>query len=63
MQDDRFNAVEMFLRMMKARYQGEQVKAETEFETIWRTAQREAKIEQVDNLILNMIEEASKSDD
>ena len=63
MQDDRFNAVEMFLRMMKARYQSEQVKADTEFETIWRTAQREAKIEQVDNLIINMIEEASKYDD
>ena len=62
MQDGRFTAVGHYLRILKDKYKDEQVKSDTEFETTWRTAQREAKVECIDNIINGLMEEASNDD-
>jgi len=63
LQDDRFRAVEMLKKLIIQQYQEDQVKADTEFETLWRCAQREAKVEGLHEFFNKMIEEAAKSDD
>lgn len=63
LQDDKFIAINIFLKELKEKYKDEQVKADTEFETTWRTAQREAKIECIDNIMNGLMEEASKAND
>lgn len=61
-QDERFRAVEAFMKILKEKYQVEQVKADDQFNTTWRTAQKEAKMEAIDNFINGLVEEASKND-
>lgn len=60
MQDEKFRSVELYFKMLKVKYLNEQVKGDTEFETLWRTAQREAKIELLDSIINGLIEETTK---
>lgn len=63
MQDDKFRAVEALQKLVIAEIGNNQVKADTEFETIWRTAQREAGIQVLLDFFNRMILEASKADE
>ncbi len=60
LQDDKFRAVELFLKILKDKYRNEQVKAESEWETMWRVAQRESKVEVIGDIINGLIEQASQ---
>ncbi len=60
LQDDRFRSMEFIKNIIIAAYQSENVKADDEFNTIWRTAQKEAKIEGLNDFFNKLIEEASK---
>lgn len=63
LQDERFFAVEMLKKIVIDEIKSTDIKAETEFETLWRTAGRESKVEVLNDFFNRMIMEASKSDD
>lgn len=59
MQDGRFTAVEKLRKIVTGIYQHLNVKADTEFQTLWNVASRDAKIEGLDEFFLKLIEEAA----
>jgi hypothetical protein len=63
MQDGRFTAVELLKKILINEISGYQVKADTEFETVWRVAKKEAGMEVLEDFFKRMILEASKSDE
>lgn len=59
LQDDRFRAIELLKEIVLAEIKCENIKADDEFNTIWRTAQREAKVEGLESFFNRLMEEAS----
>lgn len=62
MQDGRFLSVELLKKIVIQMYQNLPIKADSEFQTMWNVATREAKIEGLNEFFLKLIEEASKDD-
>ena len=62
MQDGRFSSVEHLQKIVIAEIGAYQIKADTEFETLWRVAKREAGVEVLQDFFARLIFEASKDD-
>lgn len=60
LQDGRFSAVEELKRNVLNEIINEDIKAEDEFNTLWRVAQREAKVQVLDDFFNRMVKEASE---
>lgn len=58
-EDDRFRAVEKLFKIVIAEISSFQVKADDQFNTIWRTAKREGGVEVLEDFYKRMIKEAS----
>jgi len=63
MQDGRFTAVELLKKIVIGEISRYEIKADDEFNTIWRTAKREAGVEVLQDFFTRLIFEASKSDE
>lgn len=63
LQDDKFSSIEFLKNEVIKEISQYQVKADDEFNTIWRTAKREAGVEVLQDFFTRLIFEASKSDD
>lgn len=62
MQDGRFAAVELLKKIVISEISRYEIKADDEFNTIWRTAKREAGVEVLQDFFARLIFEASKDD-
>jgi len=63
LQDDKFHSVELLKDIVIQEISRYEIKADDEFNTIWRTAKREAGVEVLEDFFKRMVLEASKSDD
>jgi len=63
LEDSRFNHIEALKKIVMAEISAYEVKAPDEFNTIWRTAQREAGVQVLEDFFKRLIFEASKSDE
>ena len=61
-QDARFRAIENLQKIVIQEISGYAVKADDEFNTMWRTAKREAGVEVLQDFFGRLIFEASKND-
>lgn len=62
LQDDKFHAVELLKNIVIQEISAYQVKADDEFNTIWRTAKREAGVEVLQDFFARLMFEAQKDD-
>lgn len=62
LQDDRFRAIEDLQKIVMTEISAFQVKAEDEFNTVWRTAKREAGVEVLEDFFRRLIYEASQDE-
>ena len=63
MQDGRFTAVELLKKIVINEISRYEIKADDEFNTIWRCAKKEGGIEVLEDFFRRMILEVSKSDE
>ena len=59
MQDGRFSAVEELKKNVINEIVNENIKADTEFQTLWNVASREAKVQVLDDFFNRLIKEAN----
>jgi len=62
MQDERFTAVELLKKIVISEISVYQIKADTEFETLWRCSAREAGVEVLQDFFARLMFEAQKDD-
>jgi len=62
LQDDRFHTIELLKNIVIQEISAYQVKADDEFNTVWRTAKREAGVEVLQDFFTRLVFEASKDD-
>lgn len=63
LQDDRFRAIEDLQKIVITEISKYEVKANNEFETLWRLSKKEGGIEVLNDFFSRLIFEASKSDE
>ena len=63
LQDDKFKAIELLRNIVIDEIKSMDIKADTEFETLWRCAGRESKVEVLNDFFNRMVKEATKSDE